>query len=106
MRNRAVDHNVAAFSELSFALCWQGRLVLRVTALIERQVINYSSNGGQSYRKGRQVSAKLGSLSIICIQLGPRKLSIIQSREVATKQGFLKYYSEWRCSRDQGECPP
>ena len=26
MRNRAVEHNVAAFSELSFAVRWQGRL--------------------------------------------------------------------------------
>ena len=34
MRNRAVDHKVAVFSELSFAVRWQGRLVLRVTALI------------------------------------------------------------------------
>ena len=29
-----VEHNVAAFSELSFAVCWQGRLVLWITALI------------------------------------------------------------------------
>ena len=35
MRNRAVEHNVAAFSELSLiAVRWQGRLVLRVTTLI------------------------------------------------------------------------
>ena len=34
MRNRAVDHNVAAFSELSFAVRWQGRLVLQITALM------------------------------------------------------------------------
>ena len=34
MRNRADEHNEAAFSELSFAVRWQGRLVLRVTALI------------------------------------------------------------------------
>ena len=33
-----------------------------------------------------------------------RMLSVIWSREVAMKQGFLKYSSEWRCSRDQGEC--
>ena len=26
MRNRAVEHNVAAFSELSFAVRWQGML--------------------------------------------------------------------------------
>jgi len=26
MRNQAVEHNVAAFSELSFAVRWQGRL--------------------------------------------------------------------------------
>ena len=34
MRNRAVEHNVAAFSELSFAVRWQGRLILCVTVLI------------------------------------------------------------------------
>ena len=27
------------------------------------------------------MSAKLGSLSIACVQLGPRKLSVIRSRE-------------------------
>ena len=26
LRNRAVEHNVAAFSELSFVVRWQGRL--------------------------------------------------------------------------------
>ena len=26
MRNRAVDHNVATFSELSLAVRWQGRV--------------------------------------------------------------------------------
>ena len=26
MRNQAVEHNVAAFSEISFAVRWQGRL--------------------------------------------------------------------------------
>ena len=25
-RNPAVEHNMAVFSELSFAVCWQGRL--------------------------------------------------------------------------------
>ena len=34
MRNQAAEHNVAAFSELSFAVRRQERLVLRVTALI------------------------------------------------------------------------
>ena len=33
MRNKAVEHNVAGFSELSFAVCWQGRLVLQITTL-------------------------------------------------------------------------
>ena len=33
MSNKAVEHNMAAFSELSFAVHWQGRLVLRITAL-------------------------------------------------------------------------
>ena len=33
MCNRAVEHNVVAFSELSFAVCWQGRLVLQITVI-------------------------------------------------------------------------
>ena len=33
MSNKAVEHNVTAFSELSFAIHWQGRLVLQITAL-------------------------------------------------------------------------
>ena len=70
MHNRAVEQNVAAFSELSFPVHWQGRLVLRVTALIQWQVVNYSSDGGQSCGKGRRVSAKSGSLSNVCVQLG------------------------------------
>ena len=52
MRNRAVECNVAAFLELSFACTLPGkakqRLVLRVTGLIYCQVANYSSDGGQS----------------------------------------------------------
>ena len=34
MRNWAVEQNMAVFSEFSFAVRWQGRLVLRITALI------------------------------------------------------------------------
>ena len=30
MCNQAVEHNMAAFSELSFAVRWQGRLVIRI----------------------------------------------------------------------------
>ena len=33
MRNRAVEHNVAMFSELSLAVRWRGR-PLRITALV------------------------------------------------------------------------
>ena len=46
--------------------------------------------GGQSCRKSQKVSTKSGWLSIVCIQLGPRKLAVIRIREVAVKQGFLK----------------
>ena len=35
------------------------------------------------------MSAKPGSLSIACIQLGPQKLSIIQSSGVSAIQGLL-----------------
>ena len=40
------------------------------------------------------MSAKSGLLSIVCIQLGPRKLSVIRSSLVAAKQRLLKYYSD------------
>ena len=33
-----------------------------------------------------------GSLSIACIQFGPRKLSVIQSSRVSAIQGLLKKY--------------
>ena len=41
LRNQAIEHNVAAFSELSFALRWQGmlsrgRLLLQITNLMSR----------------------------------------------------------------------
>ena len=41
--------------------------------------------------KDQEVSAKLGSLSIVCVQLGPQKLSVILSSGVSTIQGLLKY---------------
>ena len=37
------------------------------------------------------MSAKSGSLSIACVQLGPQILSIIQSSGVSAIQGLLKY---------------
>ena len=37
------------------------------------------------------MSTKLGSLSIVCIQFGLQKLSVIQSSRVSTIQGLLKY---------------
>ena len=41
------------------------------------------------------MSAKSGSLSIVHLQLGLRKVSVIQSSRVSTIQGLLKYSSEW-----------
>ena len=37
------------------------------------------------------MSAKSGSLSIACVQLGLRKLSVIRSSGVSAIQGLLKY---------------
>ena len=54
------------------------RLLLRV---------NSSSNGGQSC----SVSAKLGWLMIVRIQLGVQKLFIIRSSRVSAIQGLFKY---------------
>ena len=46
------------------------------------------------------MSAKSGSLSIACVQLGPRKLSVIRSSGVSAIQGLLKYGSQWKDNRD------
>ena len=35
-----------------------------------------------------------GRYALFCIQLGPWKLPVMWSREVAAKQGFFEYYSE------------
>ena len=80
------------------------RLVLQVTAQIWCQVVNYSSDGGQSCWKGR-VSAKSGSLSIDCVHLGPQKLSVIRSSGMSAIQGLLKYWSEWKDRWDFQNCP-
>ena len=37
------------------------------------------------------MSAKLGSFSIVCVQLGLLKLSVIRSSGVFAIQGLLKY---------------
>ena len=51
------------------------------------------------------MSTKSGSLSIVCVQLGPQKLSVIQGSGVSAIQGLLKYSSEWKDSRDFENCP-
>ena len=33
-------------------------------------------------------------------RLGPRKVAVIWSRQVAVDQGFLKHCGEWRCVLD------
>ena len=42
-------------------------------------------------KRSTSVSAKSGSLSIACVQLGPQKLSVIRSSGVPAIQGLLKY---------------
>ena len=59
----------------------------------------------QSCWKGRRVFTKSGSLSVACIQLGPRKLSVIRSSGVSAIQGLLQYWSEWKDSWDFQNCP-
>ena len=51
------------------------------------------------------MSTKLGSLSIVRVQLGLRKLSVIQSSGMSAVQGLLKYWSEWKNSWDFQNCP-
>ena len=51
------------------------------------------------------MSAKSGSLSTVCLQLGPRKLSVIRTSGVSAIQGLLKYWSERKDSRDFQNCP-
>ena len=42
-------------------------------------------------RKRSTIARQIGSLSIVCVQLGPRKLSAIRNREVTAKQGFVLF---------------
>ena len=50
--------------------------------------------------KVNECPAKFGSLSIVCVQLGRQKLSVIWSTRVSAVQGLLKYWSEWKDSQD------
>ena len=43
-------------------------------------------------------------LYIVCVQLGPLKLSAIQSSGMSAVQGLLKYRSEWKESQDFQNC--
>ena len=51
------------------------------------------------------MSTKSGSLSIVCIQLGLQKLSVIRSSRVSAIEGLLKYWSEREDSWDFQNCP-
>ena len=83
MRNQAV---VTAFLR-AFLCC----MLAGKTKHYNTEVVNYSSDGGQSCRKGQRVSAKSVSSSIVCLQLGQQKLSIVQTSGVSAIQGLLKY---------------
>ena len=41
----------------------------------------------------------------VCVQLGPRKLSVIRISGVSVIQGLLKFWGEWKDSRDFQKCP-
>ena len=43
-------------------------------------------------------------MSVVCVQLGPRKLSVIRSSGVSAIQGLLKYWSEWEDSWNFQNC--
>ena len=68
MCNRAAEHNVTVFLR-AFLCC----MLAGKTKHYNVKVVNYSSDGGQSCRKGQQ------------------KLSVIQSSGVSAIQGLLKY---------------
>ena len=54
--------------------------------------------GGASWWVGLAIVQRLK-----CIdghRLGPRKVAVIRSRQVAVDQGFLKHCGEWRCVLD------
>ena len=52
------------------------------------------------------MSTKSGTLSIVYVQLGVRKLSVIWSRGVSAIKGLhFKYCSEWKDSWDFRNCP-
>ena len=51
--------------------------------------------GGASWWVGLAVVQRLK-----CIDVRPRKVAAIRSRQVAVDQGFLKHCGEWRCVLD------
>ena len=68
------------------------RLVLRVTALVKLLTTAVMvDNPAEKVDECPLKKAKSGSLSIVCIQLGPRKPSVIRSSGVSTIEGLLKY---------------
>ena len=47
----------------------------------------------------------LNQLSIVCLQLGPQKLSVIRSSGVSAIQELLNYCNERKDSQDFRNCP-
>ena len=90
IHNWDVEHNMAMFSKLSLAVCWgekaKQRLVLWVTALINVQLVNSRSSGGQFCWQGQQVSTKMGSLRLFVYNWGHKNPSVIQSSRVSSVQ--------------------
>ena len=64
----------------------------------------FSSDGGQSCWKGQWVSTRSVSLSIVCIQLGLWKLSVVPNSGLSTIHQLLIYSSEWKDSWDFRNC--
>ena len=71
--------------------------IQRLKTILEAS-IDSSDVGGASWWVGLAIVQRLK-----CIdghRLGPRKVAVIRSRQVAVDQGFLKHCGEWRCVLD------
>ena len=85
---------MAAFSELSFAIRRQGMLYPEASTTSNSNESNVklltTAAMVENLAKKVGVSAKSGSLSIVRVQLGPRKLPVIRSSGMSAIQGLLK----------------
>ena len=66
---------------------YEGLITEKIPYEISRS-LDFAKDWWTILLKGRRVSAKSGSLSIVCVQLGPQELSVVWSSGLSAIQGI------------------